>query len=145
MKRLFLFSILLAGVIVTVSACDKNDDYNPSLITESLKSFINTSYNDARIVGADYERGFLKIEIIHEKKEKDLYFENGQWQYTEWDVRATDLPAAVTAAIAGTEYASYRIDDADYIQKSSGDYYLIELEQGNHEVRLSITPQGVLL
>ena len=85
MKRLFLFSILLAGVIVTVSACDKNDDYNPSLITESLKSFINTSYNDARIVGTDYERGLLKIEIIHEKKEKDLYFENGQWQYTEWD------------------------------------------------------------
>ena len=69
MKRLFLFSILLAGVIVTVSACDKNDDYNPSLITESLKSFINTSYNDARIVGTDYERGLLKIEIIHEKKE----------------------------------------------------------------------------
>ena len=128
-----------------IFAQDFNTVFRGNDIKSSVKSFINTSYNDARIVGTDYERGFLKIEIIHDKKEKDLYFENGQWQYTEWDVRATDLPAAVTAAIAGTEYASYRIDDADYIQKSSGDYYLIELEQGNHEVRLSITPQGVLL
>lgn len=145
MKRVLLSFVMLAGMMMSLSACEKNDDYNPALLTNAVKNFISTTYGNARIVETDYERGFLKVEIIHENKGKDVYFNNDQWEYTEWDVRATDLPDAVTAAIASTEYAAYRIDDVDFIQKASGDYYLVELEKGGREVRLSIGADGTIL
>jgi hypothetical protein len=88
----------------------------------------------------------LKIEIFHQWKEKNVYFsKQEQWQYTEWNVRSLDLPKAVKDAIKKSEFSRFRIDDVDYIQKSSGDYYKIELERRDLDVVLLITPQGVIL
>ena len=52
----------------------------------------------------DYDKGLLEVEIWHENREKDVYF-NGrnEWVYTEWDIRRSELPQAVTAAIAASE------------------------------------------
>ena len=45
----------------------------------------------------DYDDGLLEVEIWHEGREKDVYF-NGQnaWVYTEWDIRRAELPQAVS-------------------------------------------------
>ena len=143
MKRVFTVLVLIASLIVSLLAWSKKDDYNPRLVTETIKEFINTNYPGARIVDAEYDDGLLKIEIFHQWKEKNVYFsKQEQWQYTEWDVRSLDLPKAVKDAIKKSEFSRFRIDDVDYIQKSSGDYYRIELERGDYDVKLSITPDG---
>ena len=144
MKRLLSILVILTGCVVAVSAYAR-DDYNPRLITEPIKKFIKARYDNARIVEADYDDGLLKVEIVHKRKEKNVYFSKDEWQYSEWDIRATELPRAVTEAIAKTEYSAYRIDDVNYIQKSSGDYYKVELERRDFDVVLLITPQGVIL
>ena len=146
MKRIFTVLVLTASLIVSLLAWSKNDDYNHRLVTETIKEFINTNYPDARIVDAEYDDGLLKIEIFHQWKEKNVYFsKQDKWQYTKWEVRSMDLPKAVKDAIKKSEFSRFRIDDVDYIQKSSGDYYRIELEKGDYDVKLSITPDGKIL
>ncbi len=144
MKRLLSILVILTGCVVAVSAFAR-DDYNPRLITEPIKKFIKAKYDNARIVETDYDDGLLKVEIVHKWKEKNVYFRNDEWQYSEWNLRATELPRTVTEAIDRTEYSRFRIDDADYIQKSTGDYYKVELERGEYDVVLLITPDGKVL
>ena len=119
---------------------------NGSILNETVKNFIMEKYPNAVIREYDYDNGLLEVEIYHENKEKDVYF-NGksEWVKTEWEIRKTDLPEAVTTAIANSQYASYKIDDVDYIQMPANEYYLIELESGNREVKLRITGTGSIL
>ena len=146
MKRIFTVLVLIVSLIVSLSAWSRNDDYNSRLVTDTIKEFINTNYPGARIVDAEYDDGLLKIEISHQWKEKNVYFsKQDQWQYTKWEVRSFDLPKAVKDAIKKSEFSRFRIDDVDYIQMSSCDYYRIELERGDYDVKLSITPDGKIL
>lgn len=66
------------------------------------------------------------------------------WVYTEWDIHRSELPEAVTAAIPA-EYASYTIDDIEYVQTPDAEYYLVELECGKQEIELRITAEGRVL
>ncbi len=60
-------------------------------------------------------------------------------------VRITALPDAVMAAIKASQYATYRIDDADFIETLTGEWYLVELESGKQEVKLRIDATGKIL
>lgn len=41
--------------------------------------------------------------------------------------------------------AAYRIDDIEYVQTPTAEYYLVELERGKQEVELRITAEGTIL
>ena len=60
-------------------------------------------------------------------------------------LRITALPDAVMAAIKASQYATYRIDDADFIETLTGEWYLVELESGKQEVKLRIDATGKIL
>lgn len=119
---------------------------NGQLVDTTVAEFIASKYPGAQIVEQDYDDGLLEVEIWHEGREKDVYF-NGQnaWVYTEWDIRRAELPQAVTAAIATSQWASYSIDDIEYVQTPTVEYYLVELERGKQEVDLRITAEGTIL
>lgn len=41
-----------------------------------------------------------EVEIFHDAREKDVYFNGAQeWVKTQWEVRVSELPAAVSDAI----------------------------------------------
>ena len=88
----------------------------------------------------------MEVEIWHDGREKDVYF-NGRnvWVYTEWDIRRGELPAAVTTALASSQWAAFEIDDLEYVQTPDLEYYLVELERGDREVELRITAAGTIL
>ncbi len=142
--------IMMVAVAVIFCSCDKDDGHNGRPVSEATtratSEYVANSYENARIIEIERERGMYKVEIIHNNIEKDVYFSmDHEWLYTEWDIRISNLPQAVLDAIAQTQYAAYVIDDADFVQKPGSEYYVIELEQGRHEARLSITAQGVIL
>lgn len=60
------------------------------------------------------------------------------------DVRRNELPETVTHAIASSEkYAGYQIDDADFVETpDEGEYYLVELEKGELEVKVKVNAEG---
>jgi hypothetical protein len=119
---------------------------NGGMVSTAVSEFIAQKYPGAQITEYDYDDGLLEVEIWHENREKDVYF-NGrnEWVYTKWDIRHSELPAAVTAAIASSQWATFAIDDLEYIQTPGGEYYLVELERGDREVELRITVDGVIL
>ena len=85
------------------------------------------------------------MEIVHENRGKDVYLNRGfDWIRTEWDVRRSEIPAAVTDRLA-TEWPSWKIDDAEYVETPSGSWYKIEIEQGDNELDVRITPDGTVL
>ena len=93
----------------------------------------------------EYDDGLLEVEIRHDNREKTVKF-NGrnEWVMTEWEVRANELPAAVTDAIAANNYT---LDDneADYVETPDSQWYEVEVRQGRQELKLYISPEGNIL
>ena len=153
MKRIFFirFRTITTFVVVALScfsflACGV-DDYKVSDLNQKIISFINLNYPGSKILEAEKEQGAIKVEVLHENKEKEIFFlaTDYQWLGSEWDVTESELPAAVKTSIASTDYAYYRIDDIDFVQKPYVEYYDIHMEQLSHKVRLCITPMGFIL
>lgn len=119
---------------------------NGGMVDGSIEEFIADKYPGARIIEQDWDDGYLEVEIWHDGKEKDVYFNGaGEWVWSQWDVRISELPEAVTSALS-KEYPDYRIDDAEYIQTPESEYYLIELEgRGDSERNVRITSDGTIL
>ena len=79
------------------------------ILTDKIKEFITQKYAGARIIESDMEKGMTEVEIFHEGREKDVYFNGAQdWVRTEWGVRVNELPAAVLDVIRKT-YADYNL------------------------------------
>lgn len=143
MKKL-LFPILFFALAAVVS-CDSDDDKGVA-VNATVKSYIEAKYPGASIRRAEYENnGLLEVEFIHNSLLKDAYFEtDNKWVYTEWDIALAALPKSVTDAVAEA-YPSHRIDDVDYVETPSGNYYEIEIEKRNAELWIYVTADGVIL
>ena len=138
MKKLFPIIILVLSVI----ACD---DDNRFPVNDTVIDFINKEYRGAVIREAEYnDNGLLEVEIRHDSRIKDVYFDSDDnWVYTSWDVSVLALPAAVMNAVEQA-YPGYRIDDADYVQRSEGPLYKLEIEKGELEKTVYALPNGGL-
>lgn len=139
--------IALDGTLTVVQpGSGKPGQSNGQMVDADISGFIATKYHGARILEYDYDDGLLEVEIWHENREKEVYF-NGRnaWVYTEWDIRRHELPQAVTQAIVASQWASFEIDDIEYVQTPQNEYYLVELERGKQEVELRIEADGRIL
>lgn len=140
-----LFSMLMLSVCFAFVACDSDDDKSIS-VNQTIRSYIENKYPGAEIRRAEHsDRGLIEVEFLHDMLLKEAYFtSDNEWEYTEWDVALSNLPKAVSDA-ASEAYPDYRIDDADYYETSSGNYYKLDIEKGNYERRLIVTPEGEIL
>lgn len=119
---------------------------NGEIVGGGIAKFIENKYPGAVIREQDYDDGWLKVEIWHEKREKSIYFNGAnEWVYTEWDISYGELPKAIEDTIATSDWKEYRIDDIEFVQTPTGDYYSLELEFGEHEVTLHIDAKGQIL
>ena len=111
-----------------------------------IAALIEQMYPGARIQERDWDDGYLEVEIWHDGREKDVYFNGaGEWVWTEWDVRYSELPEAVKSVLT-SGYGDYEVDDVTYVETPSGEYYLIELEgRGDRELHLRIDASGNIL
>lgn len=115
----------------------------PAGVTSVVTEFIKEKYPNARIVEIDVEHGLTEVDIIDDNKGKEVLFDsNNEWISTSWDVAVMQLPAVIKEAIAASQYSTYLIDDAEYVEAPQGDYYLIELESGKQEVKVKIDLTG---
>lgn len=137
--------IVLDGTL-TLKQPDAPGQGNGQLVDAAISEFIASKYPGAQIFEQDYDDGLLEVEIWHEGREKEVYF-NGRsaWVRTAWDIRRSELPQAVTAAIAASDWAAFSIDDIEYVQTPTADYYLVELERGEREIELRIDAGGTIL
>lgn len=142
MKKLIPFFILSLFAFV---ACDDDDDKSVA-ISDKVVEFIQGRYNGADIRHAEYEgNGFLEVEIIHDSRMKDVYFNKvDEWVYTSWNVRPDELPAIVKESLVAA-YPDFVLDDVDFIERADASYYEVELKKGGAEIVVFVSPEGEIL
>lgn len=138
------------GILVkTVADTEGNDDYEsiiPSRPSSSVEAYVKEHYPSARILEIDRDDNRTEVDILDGSVYRELLFDNGGvWMQTSTEIRISALPAAVLTAIRTSQYAAYTIDDADFIQTPSGEWYLVELESGGEDVKLRIDMTGQIL
>lgn len=121
-----------------------DEDNSGGMVGAGIEEQIEAMYPGARILEQDWDDGYLEVEIWHDGREKSVYFNGSdEWVWSQWDVRASELPEAVTAALQA-EYPDYRIDDAEFVETPDSEYYRIELEGRGGELDVRITPEGTI-
>ena len=115
-------------------------------INNDIRNFIEQKYEGATILYAEKDfNGEVDVEIIHNNIKKEVKFNRkNQWINTSWDVAIHQLPDIVQESVQNS-YPQYIIEDADYVETPTGDYYRIELEKGEREKIVFVTAEGEIL
>ncbi len=131
------------GILLKAVPDDDNDNFQPTVVPQAITDAINEMYPGATVLEFDSEKTGFEVDILHNNIYKDVYFNTGnEWLYTEWDIKEVNLPAIIMNAYKASEYKDYRIDDIDVIENPAGISYVLELEKGNDEVKMTISAEG---
>lgn len=131
------------GILLKAVPDDDNDNFQPTVVPQAITDAINEMYPGATILEFDSEKTGFEVDILHNNIYKDVYFNTGnEWLYTEWDIKEVNLPAIIMNAYKASDYKDYRIDDIDVIENPTGISYVLELEKGNDEVKMTISSEG---
>ena len=128
--------------LLTLWACDEEN----IPVNNDISNFIEQKYEGAKILYAEKDfNGEIEVEIIHNDTRKEVKFNRkNNWICTTWDVAISQLPDAARESIL-SHYPEYRIDDVDYVEKPSGDYYKVEIEKGEWDRTVFVTADGEIL
>lgn len=135
------------GILIkAVDDTDSDDIHTPPAAPTTpaaIENFIKENYPDARIIETEVENGITEVDIIHNQIGKDVKFNStNEWISTSSDVLVQRLPALVTDAIKAG-YGTYAIDDVDYVETPTGNFYLIELEKkGENDTKVKVKENG---
>lgn len=116
-------------------------NYNGDLVGNQLpaemQSFIDSEYPGARVVDFDSECNGYEVDVIHDGKSKEIWFDTQyNWVQTSTDV-TRDIPANIRAAVEA-QYPNKRIDDCDYVEPAQGEaYYLVDLDNYNKDLKVA--------
>lgn len=131
------------GILLKAVPDDDNDNFQPTVVPQAITDAINEMYPGATVLEFDSEKTGFEVDILHNNIYKDVYFNTGnEWLYTEWDIKEVNLPAIIMDAYKASDYKDYRIDDIDVIENPTGISYVLELEKGNDEVKMTISAEG---
>lgn len=131
------------GILLKAVPDDDNDNFQPTVVPQAITDAINEMYPGATVLEFDSEKTGFEVDILHNNIYKDVYFNTGnEWLYTEWDIKEVNLPDIIMNAYKASDYKDYRIDDIDVIENPAGTSYVLELEKGNDEVKMTISSEG---
>lgn len=136
----------LALMVFLFSSCDDNNPLSNG-VTEAINTFIENRYPNATIIEVDREENrTIEVDIMHDQLKKEVVFDtNSNWLQTSWDILVSALPQEVKNIINDPNYEGYHIDDADFVETPKGNYYLLELEKGERELKVKVDETGQIL
>lgn len=142
MKTKVLLTAFLAGATLLVSCDDDNIRVN-STIRQAFKS----QYPSAKRVEWERKANFYVADFhIGGTEAEAWYTHDGTWQMTETDIRYAELPGAVRTGFEAGDYAGWRIDDIDKVERGGlATIYVIEVERGEAEYCLYYSEEGLLI
>lgn len=140
-----LYLLLLSVGIVGLWSCDKDDD--GIAVSKELQIAFTTKYPSVSRVSWEAEGSYMVADFRDNGYEASAWFSSdGQWYMTELDIPLSALPELVDNAFKASEYAAWRVDDVDKLEREGIEtIYVLDLEQGNSEVDLYYSDQGVLV
>lgn len=144
---IFKKHILLVALcaILGLYSCDNNDNESIS-VTSEVKAAFSSKYPNVKNVEWETKSGYY-VADFHNGYESSAWFTaDGKWHMTETDIPYAALPDPVKSTFEGSEYASWRKDDVDKLERENVEtIYVIEVEKTNQEVDLYYSTEGVLI
>lgn len=139
--------LLLAAFVLSFTMLSCNDDDNPNPGNTAVESAFLARYPNATRIDWEIKNSYYVADFWQNNMECDAWFTwDGEWLLTETDIRFEQLPDAIKASFAQSEYASWHIDDVDMLERKDMEtVYVIEVEQGNQEYDLYYTADGTLV
>lgn len=147
MKKRFLGAVLALGALV-LAGCDKNDDGGGAgKVSPIVNQAFQQKFPSASKVRWETKGEYQVAGFRNGDKQASAWFDGtGNWYMTETDVRFEELPEAVRTAFAGSEYADWKRDDVDRLEREGMEtVYVVEVEKGQQEADLYYTSDGVLV
>lgn len=141
--KMYLMAVLMVA-FVTVSCSDDDDNFSVNDVPAKVMDAFKTKYPNT-MAHWEKERGKIKAEFVVNGQEAEAWYEtDGTWIGTETNFRGS-FPEAVQNYI-NTNYAGYTVDDADWIETPTMNYFDIDLEMlAKPDVRLLIKEDGTLV
>ena len=132
--------LLFAAVLLSSTAIGQDIPSRevPSAVINTIKAkFPNTTRLEWEKKGDLFEAEFHVNNIDH----KALLEPSGKLLVYKRDIRAADLPRAVKNTIR-KQYANFRIDDVEKLEKEGAVFYQVELDGEPHDQKLVISADG---
>lgn len=141
---LWIFPALLSFVFFS---CDEDDDLSPNSVPEGIRSAFHQQFPSAQRVEWEKEGIYYVADFWENDQEASAWFDpNGSWRMTEIDIPYNALPEAVRAAFEASEYANWKKEDIERIDRKDFErLYKIEVEQGDTDVDLYYNTEGILV
>lgn len=142
--------LIMAVVMIAAVSCEKYDDGRPE---KNIRDSFADMYPDAKDVDWDFEGGYWKVsfetgtgaaEIDHEA----WYDKSGNWVLTETECPLYAVPQVYKDYLAADEVygaASFKDDDAEFIQTPDAEYYRFDLFLNGVEVKVNVFGDGAVL
>ena len=153
MFKQFNYFVLFGIIMLSLVSCEKNN----GMADGRFESALLEKYPDATSIKwsmkGNYHIAEFKSAMTRstEMIDNQAWFDrNCQWQMTEIDIHFDMLPQAVKEAFNQSEYASWRIEDVDRLDREGMEtLYIIEVEEtfdGKEiEMDLFYSPDGTLI
>lgn len=144
MKVVKFMVLPLAMVLLGFSSCDDDDNLK---VDSAFTAALTEKY--PQVTRAEWEnKGNYVVADCHiDNKDADVWFTSGaEWVMTELELLKSDLPTAVSQALAATDYATWWIDDVDVLHYASkASEYVVEVEKDKKEIDLYFSESGEFL
>lgn len=145
MMKLKIYTLILALSAWSLQSCDNSDDESIKVSVE-LQNAFSSKYPNVKNVKWESKSGYY-VADFHDGYEANAWFSpDGNWHMTETDISYTALPNLVKTTFEASEYASWKKDDVDMLERQGLEtVYIIEVEKQNQEIDLYYSEEGVLI
>ncbi len=139
--KILVISAALFGLSFASCSQDVETNKVPSVVVNALQA------KYASATGVDWEKtkSGYEAELIWDSTEVTTLIDpSGKILAQKWDIGSNQLPPAVLAFVA-QQYNSYKIDDAEKVEKEGAVYYQVELDKRwKKDVQLVFNAEGTL-
>jgi hypothetical protein len=111
----------------------------------SVKAAFGEQFPGARDVEWEYSNGVYEVDFEIGNVDHEAWYDaDAQLIMYKYDIRVTELPAAVQNAVTA-DYPGYRIDEAEKVFKGTAVGYCMEIELGKSETEVFYHENGTFI
>ena len=145
MKK-YLFLLVAVASLGLTTGCDDDDDRTVP-VPDAVADTFGGMYPNASDVEWTGRNGYLIADFRDGNTDMQAWFTaGGDWRMTETDLLYDQLPEAVRKAFSASEYADWRVEDAERLARAGFEpVYVLEVEKGQTEYELFYAEDGVLI
>lgn len=120
--------------------------------TSEVKDLVKAKYPQAVILDIEEEKGGIEVEIRDGGRQKEVYYKLADgvlsWIHTTYEIEErehTTLPEGVRQVLADLSGSGMVIDDVDFFETATGNYYRVEVEDQGTDKYVYVAENGEML